>query len=162
MRTLLIAIVAAAGFVWGTSGALPDPVAAHFAASGAADGFVPRIEYLVFMLALVIAVPVLLVGVGRLAGRLPARFVNVPNRHMRLAPERRTAALASVAAFGVRMAYATLALLCVAHGFVVQANRQDPPRLEQLPFVGLVALFLLAAFVGVLFVLRRFLVPPDR
>lgn len=157
MRTALLIVLAfGAGFVWWSSGVLPEVVASHFGAAGAADGFMPRGQYLGFMLSLVVTVPPLLFFLGRLASRLPAQLINLPNRQYWLAPERHAATLASLGRFGAWAAYATLGILCSVHWFVVQANLKHPPRLEQTPLLGVLALFFLALFVGMLLVLRRF------
>jgi hypothetical protein len=158
MRTLFFLLLAlGVGFVWWSSGVLPSTVAAHFAVDGAADGFMPRGQYVAFMMGLVIAVPTHVFWTARLASRLPLRFINLPNKQYWLAPERRAATLASLGAFGVWVACGLLGVLCVAHWLVVRANLEHPPRLEQAPLIAIVAAFLLALFVGIAVVLRRFL-----
>ncbi|HEY2560007.1 MAG TPA: hypothetical protein VGI48_09905 [Caldimonas sp.] len=159
---MIFALVVAAGaiFVWWSSGGLPDVVASHFIAGGGADGFLRRSEYTAFMLALVALVPLLLRLAGTLAGRLPARFVNLPNKQYWLAPERKAATLSSIASFGTWTSYATLALLCAVHGLVVHANAVQPPHLDEAPLIGLVAVYLGALFAGTLVVLSRFFRAP--
>ncbi|MEO8925173.1 MAG: hypothetical protein ABI330_20500 [Caldimonas sp.] len=152
----LVFLAAGAVFVWWSSGALPEVVASHFVSGGVANGFMPRGEFVGFMLAVVLLVPALLYSLGWLASRLPVQFVNLPNRQYWLAPERRAATLVRLERFGVWAAYATLGLLCVLHWLVVQANAQRPPHLEQSPFVGLMAVYFLALFVGMVAVLGRF------
>ena len=149
-------LAGAAVFVWWSAGAMPEVVASHFTGKGLANGFMPRGQYVGLMLTIVLLVPLLLFFMGRLAARLPTRFVNLPHRQYWLAPERRAATLASLGSFGVWVAYATLALLCVIHGLVLRANLQHPPLLEQAPMVGTMALFFLALFVGMVVVLRKF------
>jgi Domain of unknown function (DUF1648) len=144
------------GFVWWSASALPEVVASHFGVGGAANGFMPRGQYVTFMLVLVLAVPPLIFFAGRLASRLPMQFVNLPNKQYWLAPERRAATLASLGNFGAWVAYATLGVLCFTHWFVVHANLEHPPRLEQAPFIAVLAVFFLTLFAGMLVVLRRF------
>ena len=139
---------------------MPEVVASHFVAGGAANGFMPRGQYVGLMLAVVLLVPLLLFFIGRLSSRLPTQFINLPNRQYWLAPERRAATLASLGNFGVWAAYATLGFLCLVHWFVVQANLQHPPRLEQPPLVGAMSLFFVALFIGILIVLGRFFRAP--
>ena len=159
-KAFIVVLALCVGFVWWSSGALPETVASHFVADGSASGFMPRDRYLAFMLTLVVAVPSLLFIAACLASRLPVRFINVPHRQYWLAPERRAATLGSLQGFGTWAAYATLALLCVAHAFVVRAQRVQPPHLEQAPLLGIVAVYLLALFSGMVLVLRRFLRAP--
>jgi uncharacterized membrane protein len=149
-------LAAAAAFVWWTSASLPEAVASHFGAGGAANGFMPRASFVAFTLALVVVVPALLHSLGWLSARIPVRFVNLPNRNYWLAPERRDATLAALGRFGGWLGYATLGLLCAVHWLVVRANAQQPPRLEQAPLVALVSIYLVALFVGMAAVLGRF------
>jgi len=149
-------LAAGAAFVWWTSGDLPEVVASHFGAAGAANGFMPRGSFVASMLAMVVLVPAFLHSLGWLSARIPARFVNLPNRHHWLAPERRDATLKSLGRFGSWLGYATLALLCALDWLVVRANAQQPPRLEQAPLVGLVSIYLVVLLVGVVVVLARF------
>jgi hypothetical protein len=153
-------VAAGAAFVWWTSGSLPDVVASHFVADGAASGFMPRGPFVASMLALVVVVPVLVHSLGWLTARIPPPFVNLPNRQYWLAPERREGTLASLGRFGVWAGYATLAMLCTLHWFVVQANVRRPPHLEQAPLIALIAFYFVALFIGVVVVLGRFFRAP--
>jgi hypothetical protein len=160
-KLFFVFLALGACFVWWTSGALPAVVASHFGAGGSANGFMPRGQFVAFMLALVLVVPPLIYFIGRLASRLPAQWLNLPNKQYWLAPERRAATLESLGKFGVWAAYATLGVLCLAHWLVVQANLERPPRLEQAPLVGVLAAFFVALFAGMVVVLHRFFrVPP--
>jgi hypothetical protein len=154
-RFAIVVILAAALVGWSAQ-TMPAVVASHFVAGGAADASMPRGEYATFIVVLVVAVPTLLALVGRLSTRLPVRFVNLPNKRYWLAPERQAATLASLGRFGITSAYLTLALLCVIHGLVVYANTQRPPHLAQAPLIGIVALYLVALFLGMLLTMRRF------
>ena len=126
MRKAFFPVLAATVvFVWWSAGAMPEVVASHFEAGGVANGFMPRRQYVGFMVFVVVLVPSLLFFVGRLASRLPVQFINLPNKQYWLAPERRAATLTSLGNFGVWAAYATLGLLCLVHWFVVRANLQQ-------------------------------------
>ena len=153
-------VAAGAAFVGWTSGSLPQVVASHFVAAGTANGFMPRGPFVASMLALVVLVPTLLGSLGWLAARVPPAFVNLPNKQHWLAPERRAATLASLGRFGVWAGYATLAMLCTLHWFVVQANERRPPHLEPAPLTGLVAFYLVALVIGTVAVLGRFFRAP--
>ena len=159
-RVLFLVVGAAAVFVWLSSGALPERVASHFMAEGAANGYMPRMQYVTSMAALVVVVPLLLVSMAKLASYLPTQFVNLPNRQFWLSPERRAIALASFSRFGVWLACGIVAFLCLVHWFVVQANLLNPPRLEQAPLVTAAALLLIALFCSILVTLRTFLRVP--
>lgn len=130
-RLLLLVLVAAAGFVWFTSGALPPVVASHFGPGGVPNGFMGKGTYTAFMLAVVVAVPALIGLSGQLVRAVPHRLVNLPNRQYWLAPQRRAATLDSLASIGVPFALALVVFLCFVHWLVVQANAVQPPRLSE-------------------------------
>src|SRR5450432_4328425 len=117
----LVAIYLLPGlFVWLTSGGLPSVVASHFAAGGAANGFMPRSTYIVFMLAVTVLVPSLIALSGRLIEALPVARINLPNRDHWLAPERRAETLAALSAQSVAFAALLAAFLCFVHWLVVR------------------------------------------
>lgn len=138
---LILSVVAAVLFVGLTGHALPDVVASHFAASGKANAFMSRGTYLGFMVALVVALPLVVALSGRLASVLPARLVNLPNKTYWLAPERRDATLQALFERTGWLALLLLAFLCFVHWLVVQANVSVTKELPQVPFfVGLTLL----------------------
>src|SRR5687767_14071272 len=92
-RVLLIVLVATGGFVLFTGNGLPEVVASHFGAGGAANGAMGKGAYTVFMLVMVIGVPLLVAGSTLLVRKLPPQLVNLPNKRHWLAPERRAESL---------------------------------------------------------------------
>lgn len=153
----LVAIFLLPGlFVWLTSSGLPSVAASHFAAGGAANGFMPRSTYIFFMLAVTVLVPSLIALSGRLIGALPVDLVNLPHREHWLAPERREATMASLSARGIVFAVLVAAFLCFVHWLVVRANQAQPPRLEETPFIGGLVLFGLATAIWLTMLFMRF------
>lgn len=130
-KLLLLVLVAAAGFIWLTSGDLPPVVASHFGPGGAANGFMAKRTYLAFMLAVVVAVPALVGFSGQLVRLLPIRWINLPNKHHWLAPQRRAETLESLRSLSVPLALALVIFLCFVHWLVVQANAMQPARLSE-------------------------------
>lgn len=150
----LALLAVAAAFVLLSGRSLPAVVAAHFAAGGNADGFMPRGPYLGAMLALVVGVPLLLAVVHGTVLRfvLPHR-INLPNRDYWLAPERVAETFDFLRAQGIRFAALLTAFLCFVHWLVVQANAVQPPHFPEgwfvlglAGFLGAIALWF-AAFV---------------
>ncbi len=155
-------VAAAAAFVWLTGRALPAVVASHFAASGAANGFMPRDLYLPLMLALVIVTPVLLVLLPQRMFDNPALRINVPYRDYWLAPERRPATIAFLRRQSRRFGALLTVFLCYAHWLVVRANALHPPELSSVWFNAGLAIFLLATLAWVIAMLKRFRDLPAR
>jgi hypothetical protein len=95
-QLFLLFVACAAVFVWVTGLTLPNLVASHFGAEGAANGFMPRSFYIGFMLVVIIGLPALLVVVTWFALGSSSARINLPNRDYWLAPERRTETLATL------------------------------------------------------------------
>ena len=154
LLALIALLLAAAVFVLLSGSALPPVVASHFAASGDANGCMPRRLYLGFMLALTVGLPLLLVCAHGAVRFLPPRFINLPHREYWLAPERRAATFAFLQAQSTYLAALLAVFLCFVHWLVVRANAVQPPRLSGPLFVAGLILFLLALVVWI----RAFLV----
>jgi uncharacterized membrane protein len=150
-------VLACAGlFVLSTSAALPDRVASHFAASGAADGFAPREEYRTFMLGFVVGFPFLVTTLMAFAFSRTSTTFNLPNREFWLAPERR----AETVRFLVRRAQGFGMLLsvylCYVHWLVLGANASAPPRLASTRMIVGLVVFVAANLVWLTGLWSRF------
>jgi hypothetical protein len=141
LRVFVVLLATAGAFVWLTSAALPPVVASHFGPGGAADGHMGKGPYTAFMVALVIALPLLVASTSLLVRIVPPEMVNLPNRQYWLAPERRAASLAAIGSLLLRFASALAMFLCFVHWLVVQANLVQPPRLPEAWFFGGLAAF---------------------
>jgi uncharacterized membrane protein len=154
MRLLLATLVLAVAFILVTGNSLPPVVASHFAAGGAANGFMPRAIYLRFIIALLVALPILIALLTGITSFLPVRFINLPNREYWLAPERQADTLAYIRKHGMHFGVMLAIFLCFVHWLVVQANALNPPLFsEPLFFIGLAAFL-----VGLVIWLGRFIV----
>ena len=152
-------VIAAAGgalFVAGTAHLLPDTVASHFDAAGAADGWMPRTGYLVFMLGAIALLPLLLAFVPRLALATAGNRINLPNRDYWLAPERRAATLEYMHTHSARFGVLLAAFLAYVHLLVVLANKAAVPRLPSVPFVVGLGVFMLCVVLWARGFARRF------
>lgn len=135
---------------------MPPLVASHFAIDGAADGFMPRPAYLLLMTGLTVAMPLLMVTtVGWSAGRAKSSLT-LPNKAHWLAPERRAETVAYLRVHMMRFGSLLIVFLGAVHGLVVRANLLHPPRLEGVPLIALVGLFLLATLLWVRVLHARF------
>jgi uncharacterized membrane protein len=148
--------ICAAAFVYLTGLGMPDLVASHFGATGAADGFMPRGSYLGFMILFIIGFPALLVFATWHVFGSPHVRINLPNRAYWLAPERRAQTIAylrrGVVWFGVLL----VAFLCYAHWLVVLANTTQPPHLAVSWMFGGLGVFLVALVIWLAVFLGRF------
>jgi len=145
-RVLLLVVVLAAFYILASGSALPDVVASHFRAGGAADGAMTRGAYLTLMIGVATVLPLLIVLPMRLVGRMPAALLSLPNKHYWLAPERVAQTRAWLADQCAGYGILLCVFLCYVHTLVVRAHASTPPHLdERLMFGGLVAFGILAA-----------------
>jgi len=147
-----VAVVAAITAIVLTSDQLPERVASHFGADGLANGFMARHIYLTFMLGIGVGLPALIGLTVGVSVRHFSRFINIPNRDYWLAPARREATAAYLAAHTSWLAVGLAACAVVVHLLVIRANRLNPPRLDTDAMIALLAVFaaLMAAWVAVL------------
>jgi hypothetical protein len=100
----------------------------------------PRATYLRFIIAFLVALPLLIVLLTGITSLLPARFINLPNREYWLAPKREADTLAYIRKHGVHFGVMLAIFFCFVHWLVVQANAHNPPLFpESLFFIGMAA-----------------------
>jgi predicted Ser/Thr protein kinase len=148
-----------AGFatlVFGTATLLPERVASHFGAGGAANGWMTRSGYLAFVAAMPLAIGLLFAGLSGLVRKMPARYVNLPRKDYWLAPERR--ARTSVLLRGYMLALACLMTLFFGglHVLTLDANRLQPPRLSMDGMLLVTTAFLIGLMLWIVALLMRF------
>ncbi len=156
-RTVFLVLVACAAlFVWVTGRALPEIAAAHFGASGAANGYLPRTAYVWFMLGFVVGLPLLLVLVPSASLKNARAVIRLPNRDYWLAPQRQEATLDYLRQHMARFGSMLVLFLCYIHWLVVRANLASPPALPATWVIGGIAVFVLGALLWSWALLRRF------
>ena len=139
----LVVLASAAAFIWLTSRGLPEVVASHFVASGAANGFMPRAYYVGFMLLFAIALPAALAFLPVLNLNEPNARLNVPNREYWLAPERREQTARILREHMARVGTLLVIFLAYVHWLVVRANELAPPAMSKPRIVGGLGVFIL-------------------
>jgi hypothetical protein len=158
LAVALLAILLAADVasVIGSATLLPPMVASHFDGAGVARGYTARIPFLLIMGGLGIGIPiVLLLVLVALPCALPRRL-RIPSRDYWTAPERLRDTLSFIASAGLVMACIGAAFMLAMHWLVVMANLRSPPRLDNVAFYGLIAVFMAAILMWQLVMWRRF------
>lgn len=149
----LLAIAAVVILVSGQS--LPDVVASHFDASGAANGAMSRNAYLALMIAVAAGLPLAITVLQTLLMRASASL-GLPNSAYWVAPQRKAATLAFLRlqsmCFGVLLA----AFLCFVHLCVVDAHKVVPAALSSSRMSYALGAFLLATVLWVISFFVRF------
>jgi uncharacterized membrane protein len=138
-----ILLVAVTVYIVLTTGTLPERVASHFGSDNFPNGWMPRASYLTLMLLFAVLFPVVLAVVVGFLPRVAAFTINIPNPDYWLAPQRRDATLATLAAQGCWLGSLISVFVAVAHHAILEANAAMPPRLSSELFwllaVGFVA-----------------------
>ena len=132
----------------------------HFSAGGIASGFMARSDYVLFMLAMTLGVPLLIAVFTVLVPWLvPIDKLRLPNRDYWLTPERRQETMSALATSGLGMASIVAAFLIAVHLLVITANQQLPPRLDNTTLWLLVGALVVASVFWQFLRWRRFKVP---
>ena len=121
---------------------MPTSVASHFAIDGVANGFMPRSAYLLLMTALIVVMPLVMVATVGWQAQHGSASLKLPNKDYWLAPERRADTVAYLRVHMTRFGSLLIVFLGGVHGLVVRANLSHPPRLQTVPMLVLVVLFL--------------------
>ncbi len=138
---------------------LPDRMAVHFNAAGAADGWGPK-NYFFMTMEAVYAVLLLLFGaLPLLLRRLPESLMNLPNKDYWLAPERKAQTMDRL--MGQLLFVGAMALLlmdCVLY-LSLKANFSARPFLRPELLWGIITVFFIASIAWTIFLLRSFRLP---
>jgi uncharacterized membrane protein len=140
---------------------LPGVVASHFNSRGAPSGWQTKEAFFGVFVAVSVLVALIGFAMPRIIAVMPARLVNLPNKHYWLAPEHLAETTAFLNTYSAWFACATYLVVVFAFDYAVQSNLHpenpaDPARVRYV-LAGFVALTLL----GTLRMLAKFLSPPQ-
>jgi len=152
----VVLLLANAFFIMTTSGALPERIASHFAASGDANDYMTRDGYRIFMLLFAVGFPLVMAALISCLAWLMPNITNIPNRAYWLAPERRETTFAVLSGYALWLGCLLVLLMGGVHWLLVRANAVNPPKLENGPFIALLLVFVAATILWTVMLLRRF------
>ena len=155
---LLVALIAlSAAFIAATAGQLPGLVASHFDARSGVNGWLTRNQYLFWMLALAVLLPLVMLGFIAVVPRVAPRLINLPHRSYWLSEARREQTLATLLSFGCVQGCVLTVFAAALHYVILQANTTAPPQLPGVPFIAVLAglLAAMAAWTVALYVRFR-------
>jgi uncharacterized membrane protein len=109
---------------------LPERMASHFTASGQANAFMPKADFVKLHLVIVGLLVVLFLLVPMLITRLPPSMINLPNKDYWLAPERRASTGRTLQGFLVGYGNVMLLFLLVVFGEAMRASLTAVPQLS--------------------------------
>ncbi len=130
---VVLAILAAIYF-WSNYAQLPDVVASHFNARGVANGWQTKSAFFAFFVGAVALASLVGFGIPSIISKMPMDLINLPHKEYWLAPERRTATLASLDSSFAWFGCAVLLVITTAVNYAIGRNLHpdahlDPPVL---------------------------------
>lgn len=140
---------------------LPERVAIHFGWGGMPDQWASKETHALTLLGLETCLFLILCLLPRLAGAIPARWVNLPNKPFWLAPENRARFQAKCAALIHRFGTALFFFLFAFGLHAIQANLAQPVRLQQRSLFVFLAMFVAYAIGWCIAFFRAFRVPKE-
>ena len=141
---------------------LPERVAIHFGWGGMPDNWASNLTNTLFLLGLHTFLFLALYFSPRLAGAVPAKWVNLPNKEFWLAPENRARFLAKFTAFMHHFGAALFVFLFAVGLLSIRANLSEPVRLQERFLFVLLALFVAYTLAWVIVFFRGFRLPSPR
>ena len=147
-------MLAAADLAW-LYPQLPDRVATHFNAAGAADGWSTRSGFLTTCLVTLALTAILIPALSWGLRFVPPRWINIPNRVYWLAPERVDETLRAVGDAVRWLGVPIFATLVALYHLMMRANLSPDPNLGFWPWI-VVGANLALTLVVLLLTMRRF------
>jgi uncharacterized membrane protein len=138
---------------------LPERMASHFAASGYANGWMTKSQFLMTYAVILLPTLFLEFRLYRRIARTPDKKLNLPNKEYWLAPERRAETFAYFEIFFAWYGCAFLLLEIIAMGLAMRANFQSPPHMPTVPIVSAIVAFVVFNVACVVAMFRRFSQP---
>ena len=125
-----------------TAPSLAEPIATHFDGMGNPNGWMSRNGYAAFMTVLGIGLPLLVMGMVRVAPAWFPRRLNIPNRSYWLAPDRREETIQFLNTHMAWLATWMVSFVIAIHHLVLMANASQPARLPHAAFFVVMGSFL--------------------
>jgi uncharacterized membrane protein len=139
---------------------LPEVVASHFNARGAANGWQTKSAFFGFLVGVSVLAAVVGFGIPRIITALPQELINLPNKKYWLAPERRAETMNFLSAYFAWFGCALFAVIVITFDFALQANLHPERRPGSTPMWFVLAGFLAFAILGTVRMFKRFCPPP--
>jgi uncharacterized membrane protein len=135
---------------------LPQRIASHFAASGVANGWMTKSQFLIVYAVLLLPAFFVEFGLHRKIADTPEKSLNLPNKQYWLAPERRAETFAYIELFCAWYGCVLLLLEVCAMGLAMRANFLSPPHMPTAPIISLLLGFSVFTVAGIVAMRRRF------
>jgi uncharacterized membrane protein len=127
LMSFVAVIVTAIFFALNSIGELPERVAVHFTTTGAANHWISRDQYRVFLLFFLVALPSILVWLMAGLPRLTKGRGQIPNEEYWFTQQRRYETEKFLINHACWLGFMTLAIVCGLHILILRANATSPP-----------------------------------
>jgi hypothetical protein len=144
-----------------SSATLPDRVAIHFGQGGVPDGWAANLTNTLIMLGMHTFLFFSLYFSPRLLTSVPAKWISLPNRDYWLRPEHRSQAVAQFSRLMWQFGTALFLFMLFTGLLSLKANLSDPVRLDDVPLLVALVVFLAYTVYWMLSLLRAFRIPPN-
>lgn len=154
---VFLAIVVVLSISWWRSyDPMPERMASHFNAAGVPNGWMPKNQFLLVNVMVVLAAAFSGFYPARMIATLPSSKINLPNKEYWLSPAHSQETIAYFAQWFAWFGCALLLLLMLVMQLVIAANRSPTPTLPVGPVLTLVSGFLLFVMGASVGMVRRF------
>ena len=134
---------------------LPDPIAAHFDATGRPDSWWPKAGFFIFDAVILLFLMAEFILVPRWIEGLPPSMINLPNKAHWLAPERRAETFAAIRHFLEWFSVLLLLLFTVVNQLVFRANIHHE-NLNAVAIWSVLAVFIFSVVIWMAKLINRF------
>jgi uncharacterized membrane protein len=135
---------------------LPEVVASHFSASGVANGWMPRDTHVLLAQGLFVFLTAVFCFMGWIMARIPAKWVNLPNKDYWFAAEREADTRRHLSGWGYGFGAVVNLFLIFAFHLVYRANLSSPVAFDSAAMTAGLVAFVAAAIGSTIVLLLRY------
>jgi len=135
---------------------LPEVVASHFGASGVANGWMPRDTHCLLAQGLFVFLTAMFCFMGWVMSRIPAKWVNLPNKDYWFSTEREADTRRHLSGWGYSFGAVVNLFMIFAFHLVYRANLSDPVAFDSTAMTAGLAAFVIASLGATIALLLRY------
>ncbi|PWB77728.1 MAG: hypothetical protein C3F15_02690 [Holophagae bacterium] len=135
---------------------LPEVVASHFGASGVANGWMPRDTHCLLAQGLFVFLTAMFCFMGWMMLRIPAKWVNLPNKGHWFAAERETDTRRHLSGWSYGFGAVVNLFLIFAFHLVYRANLSDPVAFDSTAMMAGLIAFVVASIGATIVLFLRY------
>ncbi len=135
---------------------LPEVVASHFGGSGVANGWMPRDTHVLLAQGLFVFLTAMFCFMGWIMARIPAKWVNLPNKDYWFSTEREADTRRHLSGWGYGFGAVVNLFLIFAFHLVYRANLSSPVAFDNTAMIMGLMVFVVLTLGGVIALLLRY------